>query len=226
MLFGAKASHDKKKRKEQERRIRYSNFIQAIEKGDDNIANVKKFHHSTFVVSSWNCQTSPPIYFAASKGYTEIVKYLLDRGHSPVTANQFGYRPLCVAAARGNLKIVALLLSKYSNFQKEYYISNEVDRDTPLHFAALGNHLDVVMYLIENGVSVNKTNYSMESALHIAARKGHEEIVKYLCSNGADINLEDKNGKTPLFVAADNLSDNVKDLLRGVDYSLLHKMGR
>jgi ankyrin repeat protein len=56
--------------------------------------------------------------------------------------------------------------------------------DTALHWAALGDHLDVVKFLHSKGIDINRTNQSGGSALHWAARKGHVEIVRYLLSSG------------------------------------------
>jgi len=216
----AAAERAEREKKKQELEVRYKNFISAIMVGDANIENVKRLHHHSFVVSMEYSRENPPIYCAASKGYAEIVKYLLDQGHSPVTPNantQSLEIPLSIAAVKGHLEVVSLLLNKYTDFQKIANISN-YNGNTALHFAAYENHFEIVKFLVQNGIPVNKTNEHKESALHIAARKGHGAIVRYLCSQGANINLKNKQGQTPLLVAADNLSGDVKELLRGVDY--------
>ena len=56
---------------------------------------------------------------------------------------------------------------------------------TMLHAAALGGHVDVVNFLIDNGANISTVNGVHLTALQIAAEKGHVEVVKTLFEAGA-----------------------------------------
>ena len=56
---------------------------------------------------------------------------------------------------------------------------------TPLHWAALSGHLEIVRYLVEQGASVTATtNYGNQTAKDVAADNGHTDVVEYLESVG------------------------------------------
>ena len=56
---------------------------------------------------------------------------------------------------------------------------------TMLHAAALGGHVKVVNFLIDNGANISTVNGVHLTALQIAAEKGHLEVVKTLFEAGA-----------------------------------------
>ena len=56
---------------------------------------------------------------------------------------------------------------------------------TMLHAAALGGHVDVVNFLVDNGANISTVNGVHLTALQIAAEKGHVEVVKTLFKAGA-----------------------------------------
>ena len=61
--------------------------------------------------------------------------------------------------------------------------------ETLLHYASIGNQVDVVQWLIGKGVPINATESKYNStALHYAAQKGHLEMVKLLIDSHANFN--------------------------------------
>ena len=87
---------------------------------------------------------------------------------------------------------------------------------TALLVATLGNHVDVVMLLLEHKPNVNALDKDGCTALAIAAREGYHEIASALLNAGAYINIQDRAGDT-------NLIHAVKGGHRSVVEALLKK---
>ncbi|POM78140.1 TKL protein kinase [Phytophthora palmivora] len=82
-------------------------------------------------------------------------------------------------------------------------VANE-DGNTPLIVAARRGHLDVVEYLVDLGVDIDKQDSNGNTPLLLAARWGKLDVVQYLVEEGADIEIQNKSGRTPLIWAALN----------------------
>ena len=74
---------------------------------------------------------------------------------------------------------------------------------TPLHYAAWGNRIEVVECLLSHGANPNPRNKDHFTPLHFAADRGNREIVEMLISRGAEIGGNElSSGKTPLHYAS------------------------
>ncbi len=63
-------------------------------------------------------------------------------------------------------------------------------RRTPLYWAALRGHKEIIEFLISKGADVNaKDNYGY-TPLHNAATVGHKEIAEFLIAKGAEVNAK------------------------------------
>ncbi len=82
---------------------------------------------------------------------------------------------------------------------------------TPLHWAARRNHIEIAKLLIELGADVNAKKFDGWTPLHWASWNSHIEIVKFLIEKGADVEAKDNRGITPLHLA---YSDEMKVLLK------------
>jgi len=58
--------------------------------------------------------------------------------------------------------------------------------------------LDLVKYLVKQGVAPGGYNKKNVTPLHLAAKMQYTSIVKFLCSTGVNANVEDNQGMTPL----------------------------
>jgi hypothetical protein len=87
---------------------------------------------------------------------------------------------------------------------------------TPLHYAALKGHKNVVELLLTNNAEINpKTNDGL-TPLHCAASggwDGNKEVAELLLANKAEVNAKDNNGLTPLHCAAGGGHKDVVDVL-------------
>ncbi|CAL5353992.1 unnamed protein product [Camellia sinensis] len=67
-----------------------------------------------------------------------------------------------------------------------------------LHMASANGHLDIVDYLIRNGVDVNASNVEKNTPLHWACLNGHIEVVKNLILAGASVSVLNSHERTPM----------------------------
>ncbi|KAK1935398.1 Ankyrin repeat domain-containing protein 50 [Phytophthora citrophthora] len=75
----------------------------------------------------------------------------------------------------------------------------KVDREDG--FGLSGGHFKIVKDLVEYGADVKWKDSQGSTLLMLAADGGHLEIVEYLVEHGADVNWTDNQGSTPLILA-------------------------
>lgn len=123
-------------------------------------------------VEARNWDAGSPLVVAARVGVPEITRQLLEAGAA--ADRGFDELPLHVAAARGDLATVDLLLEGGANVDRA-----EEDGLTALMAAAWTGHLPVVERLLRAGADPNRVGDGT-TALGNAARQGHEAIVALL----------------------------------------------
>lgn len=142
------------------------------------------------------------------------IERLLDQGADINTSDKQGggNTPLSVAAFRGQIEIVKLLLSRGAN----------VNIGTPL--AAASRHLEIARLLLEHGADVNGIDGMKRTALFSACTAGNLRVCELLLSHKADVNWKDFAGETPLWFARDQ--EVMKFLIaRGADVNARDKSG-
>ena len=90
----------------------------------------------------------------------------------------------------------------------ETYLDNGGDANaqdsggyTPLHYAAIGNHVECVQLLLAHKANVNLPKRDGVTPLHIAASMGWTEIARILVAAGAAPHAKDDKGRTPVSLA-------------------------
>lgn len=116
-----------------------------------------------------------PLHFAIGNGHREIFKYLLTKYKSN-RSNRDGYKALHIAAQRGDLESIKILLesekicyeSTGGNRGFVDFFKSDLDKDlTPLYLATFNRHIPVIEYLLEDErVNVNEVSYGGNTALH------------------------------------------------------------
>ena len=168
------------------------------------------------------------LHTAIEKNRTDLVKYFLDKGIDPNTADSNGETPLMLAS---NLDIFKALLDagakvnavdsngdtalheacrSYNNKEKVKLLLSAQDIDvnaknkaekTPLMLAVEG---DIIKALLDAGVKVNAVDSKGDTALHLACYYGNTERVELLLSaQDIDFNVQNNAGKTPLMLASE-----------------------
>jgi ankyrin repeat protein len=140
-----------------------------------------------------------PLMWAANKGQTDVMAYLLGRpGVDLDTEADNGDRAIDVACLSGHLEVLKLLLTAGAKYDPQ--ASNELEAFLS---AALAGHLEVVKYLVEEaGADANRAGPGGCTPLICAADKGHTDVVAYLLGRpGIDINAKADHGKAALDLA-------------------------
>ncbi|KAM0901775.1 hypothetical protein ACQ4PT_019757 [Festuca glaucescens] len=161
-----------------------------------------------------------PLFYSAFFGGAAAARYLIDHGADPLAGKIWS--PLHGAAAKGNIEIVELLLSRG--------IDADLDstRGTPLHAAALYKQDCMMKFLLEHHADPNKVCSLNYTPLSWAMRTKSLECVKLLIQAGADVNFIDLSGLTSLILAVQYvLPGTVKCLLdAGANPNIPDEFGR
>jgi len=159
------------------------------------------------------------LIIASQKGYTDIVKVLLDKGAEVDRPDSENFTALHAASEKGNADIVKMLLDKGANVN---YLNGGIF--TALYIASEVGNADIVKMLLDKGADVNSLNDEKFTALYIASINGYADIVKMLLDKGADVNYLNGGIFTALYVASENgHADIVKMLLdKGADVNFLN----
>uniref|UniRef100_A0A8D8UUR8 Ankyrin repeat and KH domain-containing protein 1 n=1 Tax=Cacopsylla melanoneura TaxID=428564 RepID=A0A8D8UUR8_9HEMI len=123
-----------------------------------------------------------PLMEAASGGYVEVGRVLLDKGADvnapPVPSSRD--TALTIAADKGHCRFVELLLSKGAQVEVKNKKGN-----SPLWLAANGGHLSVVELLCKHGADIDSQDNRKVSCLMAAFRKGHVKAVRWMVNHVA-----------------------------------------
>jgi ankyrin repeat protein len=150
-----------------------------------------------------------PLMAAASRGHTDLVRTLIEKGADVDGTDNAGRTALMEAAFEGSTTARVLLENDAA--------INAQDKDgwTPLFWAAFSRRTDTVRFLLANGANVNAENKYQDTPLIHAAYAGDTDTVAVLLENHADTNAQDDMGRTALLEAArQGHLDTVRELLK------------
>jgi ankyrin repeat protein len=120
--------------------------------------------------------------------------------------DDFNRTPLHMAASRGNVEIVKMLIDAGSDANVQSNIGY-----TPLHVAASWGRLEIAKMLIDAGAYVDVQDKSGWTPLHVAASLGRVEIAQMLIGAGARKDIRDNESKFPYDLAQ---TEEMKNLLK------------
>ncbi len=120
---------------------------------------------------------------ALQAGDVAFVKKMLDSGAVGVDEKRafFGWAALQIAANRGQLAVVKVLVEHKANLNFQH----EMTKNTALHLAAMNGYKDVVKYLIDAGADVNLKMRGNVAILRVIRDMGNTEMVDLLVKAGA-----------------------------------------
>jgi len=125
------------------------------------------------------------LHWAAVHGNVKLVRKLLELGAQEKYHNQIARLEIEKNGGMENLTIEerTALEEQMENNREDLKI--DYLKNTPLLWASLKGHMEIVWLLLEKGYSPNDTYNLGNTALHLAAASGHKKIVQALIDDGA-----------------------------------------
>ncbi|RZC41502.1 Ankyrin repeat domain containing protein [Asbolus verrucosus] len=179
-----------------------------------NVSPNELYHRNYFTQS---------LPIAISRGYIEIVKFLVRNGAKLYKIGKNAMNALHMALDNEQFEIAEFFLSKGMNI-------DDVDAtgQTSYHFAAINNQKSVVLFLLVKNAKYLTLDKCGRNPLHLAAQHGSLEVAQILMGKGVDYKIQDKNGKTPLHLAVLYGKIEMVELLigKGADIDSSDRYGR
>ena len=154
----------------------------------------------------------------------QFIEFLLNKGFSIEKRNKYGNTAVFAASRNVNVDVIKTLVAKGGNLKG---INDFGDTILMYLFSSANNEahnvisIEMVKYLIENGVDVNARNSVNQTALMLAVDNVTDpEYIELLVAAGADVNAEDDNGYTPYKIAKEyNPNPAIAEMIK--KYSLM-----
>jgi ankyrin repeat protein len=144
---------------------------------NNDVASVRALIQQGIDVNELDVNKDAPLIMAAYKGYTDIVKLLLEAGAD-------------VAVVDPNMKATALHAAAYAGHAEaaKLLIEHDIDIDkqgpyngyTALHDAVWQNNIETARVLIEAGANLHIKSNTGETPLAFAKSRHHQELVTML----------------------------------------------
>ena len=152
-------------------------------------------------------------------GARSLLKGVNKRDRKSIVAKRFDCNPpLFVAAMHGNVDMVECLANEWQADMEELggfmnLLDNTRHQVTPLCFAGVLNHLEVMNLLINLGADINASSDTGYTPMLYACKMMNVDVVRSLVCNGADVQRPNNYGETSLMIAVDQCCEEICEIL-------------
>uniref|UniRef100_A0A3B3TEW2 Ankyrin repeat domain 6b n=1 Tax=Paramormyrops kingsleyae TaxID=1676925 RepID=A0A3B3TEW2_9TELE len=141
---------------------------------------------------------SERLLVASHKGQADNVVQLINKG-AKVAVTKYGRTPLHLAAYKGHLEVVRILLKAGCDLD----VQDDGDQ-TALHRAAVVGNSDIIATLVQEGCALDRQDKDGNTALHEVSWHGFSQTAKQLVKAGANVHAKNKAGNSALHLACQN----------------------
>ncbi|KAI4203595.1 MAG: hypothetical protein LQ350_001785 [Teloschistes chrysophthalmus] len=154
-----------------------TNDIHTLRSDVDALAKSQNTSTTTIITAIKDSDSGNTLlHYASANGGLEVLQYLLHT-LAPTATTELNVQPGGAATSAMGLRLD---------------LQNEAG-NTPLHWAAMNGHLDVVKLLVERGANLRVQNQAGHDATFEAERGGKEEVVAWLL--GQQKGVEESSGR-------------------------------
>ena len=152
-----------------------------------------------------------PLNAAASRGYLEVVQYLIEQGADIETTNNEGWSPLLCAVSNEHPAVVKFLIEEGANLS-----TSNNHGWLPLLQASKRGNLKIAKMLLEKGAdAAGRCNCGCGwTPIQTACATGPVELVKLLLEYGADLRAYSEDGQSPMEAALSNYHQDIVEHLK------------
>jgi ankyrin repeat protein len=182
----------------------YIDFFRDIER--DNSGGIQRSLNEGFDPNTVSEKAQPALLSALRAESYKSAKVLIAHPNIQLDlTNPQGETPLMMAALKGNIDLMNLLIARGALVNKPGW--------SPLHYAATGPNAAAVALLIRNRADVNAASPNGTTPLMMAARYGSSESLNLLIQAGADLQASNAMGLNALDFARQGARPDATEIL-------------
>lgn len=184
----------------------YEDFFIAIKR--DNPRAITELLQRGFDPNALDPSGRPGLFIAVQDGSLKAAEALVDWPRTNVEwRSPKDESPLMLAAFKGHKELVRKLIARGADVNKPGW--------TPLHYAATGGHLEIMLILLEEHAFIDAESPNKSTPLMMAAKYGSAAAVKLLLEAGADTAMRNELGMTAIDFAHQANRRDAADLIAG-----------